>query len=337
MDDIDFDVAPELDVIRHKRDRRKGHTTRFVSYQSHTQGDNSIAILESFNGLTGNEVGIKSLEYGGRWKIMDFRTSTTPFIPKIQYLRRPSISYLERHYKRSNGWGHWLWSSNGKTLSFTCTCDSTHAAIPCGRHGRKKPQFLKEKGFCSMVPEYAVVQEQEIEKALNVSFPSEPAPELSPESKRYLQHLIRQYEVRKATAEAQKADSRESLLNSSSTTSTTIQVESIDYSLLKSREIPIPDAPLWVVVFQESYEIDHGASGLCADLMIEKLIKFEIPYIRVQISPQAYSTHVGFRSLGVFSRYHDTSRRWERRDKEKKRRKYQDSGASKADFQFSGR
>lgn len=332
---FNLDIPPELDVVRCKRDRRKGHTTRFVQSQTIMKNSATIATIESFNGVASEEVGITSLETGGRWKILDFRTSTTPFIPKLPYLEKPSAKFMNRHYKKLNGWGHWLWNRGGKTLSWSCTCNSHHRAIPCGRHGRKKPEFLKEKGLCSMVPEYAVVPESEIEETLNITFPSDPAPELSPESKRYLQHIIRQYEVRKAASEAQIGKSGRTLLNSSSSDALTISVDSKDYSLMKSRDIPLPESPMWVVVFEESYEVDHGISSICANLMITKLSNFDIPYILVKISPKAYGAYTGFLSLGVFSSYYVASKRCDREDSERSTRKKQRFETPVSDFRLS--
>jgi hypothetical protein len=296
------EVEPYLDVVRRKRDLRKGKTRKYIRKDLQFRDHLNPATLESFNGLEPKDVGIESLHVGGRWKVLDYRTSAKPFVAKVPFLCSPSYKSLKP--AASNSF-HYIWNNAGKTDSFSCYCGASHRAVSASRRHRKQPEYFKEKGFSQILPEFAVVKESVICEIFGVSFPSDMPEELTPESKRFLQHIIRRYEIRKAEFELTRSPQLSLSSQSLSSSLDSVGAPAVDFSALKSVEISVPGEQMWVIVFHESYEIDHGISSRCADSFQTKLCNFDIPYIRVKLSSAAYGDFVGYRGLPVFGRWGD--------------------------------
>jgi hypothetical protein len=172
-----------------------------------------------------------------------------------------------------------------------------------------KPTFLR---YSSFIPEYAVLTESELAEVMSVTIPASPEPPetLTDEqkiSKRYLQHLVRKYEVR--LAEHEKKQRKDSFSDRSSLLSSFEDAPSDDYSLMKSIDVILPPERLWIVIFMETDRVDRGISHWAATRMTEKLEKHNIPNIGVEISPSSYQRYTGFAGQRFCCRFDKGNRR----------------------------
>lgn len=264
--------------------------------------DPDISCITSFNGSDPKEFGNVSLETGGRWRALDYRTSSKPFSLKYSYLRMPSQKLLRNRH--GVGLTHWLWNVCGKNDRNSCWCHGNHPAVFTKRTNRKQPKYFKERGFATDLPEFAVVAESEVERVFGVSFPSGDDPEMSEESKRFMQHIFKRYRIRLAQFEAQKGGEKRKLLRSSSNSHfLSVSGNATDYSLLKSADVPLPTQQSWVIIFHESWLVDRGVTKVVAHRFADKLSSYEIPYIIIEISHLEYSKFTGVSQQARVGRY----------------------------------
>lgn len=264
---------------------------------------------------------VQSIDHHNRWRILEYRTSDVPLVRSVPKMRVPNKKELKYRQPEIAQYGHGAYrrATMRADSEFECWCGHVHKMWFRDHHSRK-PEFAR---FSTFIPEFAVLTESEIEDVFSIEIPAAPeAPEtLTPEqvlSKKYLQHLVRKYEVRKSEFERKKrlrGEQPSALLAASSE----LPSES-DFSLMKSIDVILPDERLWVVIFTERWETDRGLSAAAAHRMQAKLSKHNIPNIEVKVSASSYSAKTGFDGQKFIGRF-EKSERKDRASQAAKRKK----------------